>query len=65
MGNRRLIGAEMEGCQVRDWIIFTNFKYHMCEWRLLKCLKLSGNQRNVTMTACGKSIGGIYPSIAT
>ena len=21
MGNRRLIGAEMEGCQVRDWIV--------------------------------------------
>ena len=41
MGNRRLIGAEMEGCQVRDWIvgekdvIFTNFIYDMCEWRLL------------------------------
>ena len=21
VGNRRLIGAEMEGCQVRDWIV--------------------------------------------
>ena len=21
MGNRRLIGAEMEGCEVRDWIV--------------------------------------------
>ena len=21
MGSRRLIGAEMEGCQVRDWIV--------------------------------------------
>ena len=21
MGNRRLIGAEMKGCQVRDWIV--------------------------------------------
>ena len=21
MGNRRLIGAELEGCQVKDWII--------------------------------------------
>ena len=21
MGNRRLIGAGMEGCQVRDWIV--------------------------------------------
>ena len=21
MGNRRLIGAEIEGCQVRDWIV--------------------------------------------
>ena len=21
MGNHRMIGAEMEGCQVRDWIV--------------------------------------------
>ena len=38
MGNRRLIGTEMEGCQVRDWIIgdrdtsfITNFIHDMCE----------------------------------
>jgi len=36
MGNRRLIGAEMEGCQVRDWIVgerdmsFSRILYMIC-----------------------------------
>ena len=36
MGNRRLIGAEMEGCQVRDWIVgeknmsFSRILYRVC-----------------------------------
>ena len=36
MGNRRLIGAEMEGCQVRDWIVgekdmsFSQILYMIC-----------------------------------
>ena len=36
MGNRRLIGAEMEGCQVRDWIVrernmsFSRIVYIIC-----------------------------------
>ena len=36
MGNRRLIGAEMEGCQVRDWIVgernmsFSRILYMVC-----------------------------------
>ena len=42
-GNRRLIRAEMEGCQVRDWIVgerdmpFSRILYMviMCEWRLV------------------------------
>ena len=41
MGNHWLIGAEIEGCQIRDWnvgkrdVIFTNFIHDMCEWRLI------------------------------
>ena len=37
MGNRRLIGGEIKGCQVRYWIvgerdvIFTIFLYDLCE----------------------------------
>ena len=40
MGNRRLIGAEMEGCQVRYWIVgerdmsFSRVIYDMCKRRL-------------------------------
>ena len=36
MGNRRLIRAEMEGCQVRDWIVgerdmsFSRIFYMIC-----------------------------------
>ena len=36
MGNRRLIAAEMEGCQVRDWSVgerdmsFTRLLYMTC-----------------------------------
>ena len=57
MGNPRLIGAEMEACQVRDWIVGE------CEWRLInvrnvhyhELKNLAGNQRNVTIAAYGKS----------
>ena len=41
MGNRRLIGAEMEGCQVRDRIVGE---------RDMPC------SRNVSMAAYGKSM---------
>ena len=36
MGNHRLIGAEMEGCQVREWIVeerdlsFSQVSYMTC-----------------------------------
>ena len=36
MDNRRVIGAEMEGCQVRDWIVgesamsFSRILYMIC-----------------------------------
>ena len=45
-GNRPLIEANMKGYQVREWIvgekhvIFTNFIYDMCEWRLHSVLNL-------------------------
>ena len=42
IGNRQLIGAEMEGCQVKRfdsrrkrYAMFTNVIYDMCEWRLV------------------------------
>ena len=70
MGNRRLIGAEMEGCQVRDWIvgekdmsfsrilymICVNGGYLVCELfiTLIFNKSLAGNQRNVSMAAYGK-----------
>ena len=48
--------------------MFTNFIHDMCEWRIINIVtfqyhgleNLVENQRNVTMAACMKSIGGIY-----
>ena len=72
IGNRPLIEAKMKGCQwiVRD-VIFTNFIHDMCRWRLINACNLQyhgliilvGNERNATMAACGKSIGGICPAL--
>ena len=47
IGNRRLIGAEMEGCQVRDWIVGE---------RDMPCSKKCFNGR------LWEIIGVIYPS---
>ena len=69
MGNRRLIGAEMEGCQVRDWIVgekdmsFSRILYMICVnggylvCELFNNIDLAGNQRNVSMAAYKKPGG--------
>ena len=51
----------------KRYVIFTNFIHDPCEWRLIDVCNvqycglksLVGNQRNVTMTAYGKIMGGI------
>ena len=55
----------MLDCRRKISLIFTNFIHDMCRWRLINVwnvqyhglINLVGNQRNVTMTAYGKSIG--------
>ena len=53
----------------KRYVIFTNFIHDMCRWTLINVLNfqyhgniiLVGTQRNVTMAAYGKSIGGSIP----
>ena len=74
IGNRPLIEAKIKGCQRElilgeRYVIFMNLIHHMCRWTLINVwncqyhgsIILVGNQRNVTMVAYGKSIGGMYP----
>ena len=61
MGNHRLIGTEMEGCQARDWIVgerdmsFSRILYMICTnggylvSGMSGLINLAGNQRNASM----------------
>ena len=50
---------------------FSRMLYNTCAWRLINVcdfqyhglINLVGNQRNVTMAAYGKLIGGLYPCV--